>query len=435
MKPRILLVNPPIYDFTAYDFWLKPYGLLEVAGFLRAQAEFTLFDYLDRWHPSVDVRHNTWCQGPFPWTRLPKPTCLKAVPRYFRRYGLERSLFTDLLAQTGPLDICLIPGVMTYWYPGVQEVIEDVRRLQPRAKIVLGGNYPTLCPDHAATLGADLVVSGLDLQPVWDLVRLRPDMHQPALWEAYPRLEVGAIKITDGCPFQCTYCSVQSVYGGFRPRDLTRAKQEFDLLRGCGIKHLAFYDDALLYQPETILRPFLDYVRSAQAGIALHSPNALNARFLTLDLAGAMVSSGFKTFFLGFESASTTWQKATGSKVYSEELAQAVAYLKEAGVPRQNITAYQILGHPNADIQELEVSMRFVQGLGIRGTLADFSPIPGTPDGDACARWVDLSEPLMHNKSAFPALKFGFDAINRLKDLQRALNHAIPDPTPNPDYS
>ena len=23
----ILLVNPPICDFTAYDYWLKPYGL------------------------------------------------------------------------------------------------------------------------------------------------------------------------------------------------------------------------------------------------------------------------------------------------------------------------------------------------------------------------------------------------------------------------
>jgi hypothetical protein len=42
MKPRILLVNPPIYDFSAYDFWLKPYGMLRVAGFLRGQAEFSL---------------------------------------------------------------------------------------------------------------------------------------------------------------------------------------------------------------------------------------------------------------------------------------------------------------------------------------------------------------------------------------------------------
>jgi hypothetical protein len=53
MKPRILLVNPPIYDFSAYDFWLKPYGLLRVAGFLREQGDFELFDYLDRFDPRV----------------------------------------------------------------------------------------------------------------------------------------------------------------------------------------------------------------------------------------------------------------------------------------------------------------------------------------------------------------------------------------------
>ena len=32
MRPRILLVNPPIYDFAAYDFWLKPYGMLRAAA-------------------------------------------------------------------------------------------------------------------------------------------------------------------------------------------------------------------------------------------------------------------------------------------------------------------------------------------------------------------------------------------------------------------
>ena len=41
MRRRILLVNPPIYDFAAYDFWLKPYGLLSVAGRLRGRRSFS----------------------------------------------------------------------------------------------------------------------------------------------------------------------------------------------------------------------------------------------------------------------------------------------------------------------------------------------------------------------------------------------------------
>ena len=59
MTQRILLVNPPIYDFTAYDFWLKPLGLLSVAGLLRGRCELSMFDYLDRLHPSlVDKSQN-----------------------------------------------------------------------------------------------------------------------------------------------------------------------------------------------------------------------------------------------------------------------------------------------------------------------------------------------------------------------------------------
>ena len=138
-----------------------------------------------------------------------------------------------------------------------------------------------------------------------------------------------------------------------------------------------------------------------------------------------MVRLGVRTFYLGFESSNYHWQKQTGSKVFCEELAAAVDYLKLAGADPGDITAYQILGHPAIDIQELEESMRFVNSLGIVGMLADFSPIPGTPDGDACSEWVDLAEPLMHNKTAFTAIRVGFDESNRLKDLQRALNKQL----------
>jgi hypothetical protein len=138
-----------------------------------------------------------------------------------------------------------------------------------------------------------------------------------------------------------------------------------------------------------------------------------------------MVRSGFKTFYLGFESSSPQWQQRTGAKVYSEELAQAVRYLLEAGADPHEITAYQIVGHPDSDIQELETSMHFVHSLGIRGMLADFSPIPGTPDGEVCRRWIDMDEPLMHNNSAFPIFRLGFDELNRLKDRQRQFNRSL----------
>ena len=34
---KILLVNPPIYDFVAYDLWAKPLGLLYLSSILKQQ--------------------------------------------------------------------------------------------------------------------------------------------------------------------------------------------------------------------------------------------------------------------------------------------------------------------------------------------------------------------------------------------------------------
>jgi tRNA A37 methylthiotransferase MiaB len=339
-------------------------------------------------------------------------------------------LFRRFLRERDPCDYVWIETVMTYWYLSVAEVIEDVRTAWPEAKIVLGGNYATLCTDHASRLGADLLITGTDLQPLWEFMAVTPDTDQPALWEVYAAADVGVLKLTEGCPFNCTYCSVPMVYGRFRPRSLERALAELDLLVSRGVWNVAFYDDALLFAAETVLIPFLQEVLRRGAPVNLHTPNALNARFITRELAELMVRAGFKTFYLGFESRSRHWQQHTGGKVYSEEFAEAVRHLIAAGTEPADITAYQILGHPDSDLQELEGSMRFVHSLGVRGMLADFSPIPGTPDGWACGRWVDMDEPLMHNNTAFPIIRLGFDEVNRLKDLQRRLNRTIARPTP-----
>jgi hypothetical protein len=67
------------------------------------------------------------------------------VPRHYRRYGLPRQHFATFLADQGPFDVALIQTVMTYWYPGVKEVIDDLRYFAPHTRIVLGGVYATLC--------------------------------------------------------------------------------------------------------------------------------------------------------------------------------------------------------------------------------------------------------------------------------------------------
>ena len=49
-----LLVYPWIYDFAAYDLWLKPLGLLYIASILRnLGVKVSFIDCLDRHHESL----------------------------------------------------------------------------------------------------------------------------------------------------------------------------------------------------------------------------------------------------------------------------------------------------------------------------------------------------------------------------------------------
>jgi radical SAM superfamily enzyme YgiQ (UPF0313 family) len=421
-KTSILLVNPPIYDFAAYDFWLRPLGMLETAGKI-ADADFKLFDFLDRGHSFYSgkskYKSDESGRGSFYSEIIPKPTVFKDVPRNFRRFGLPKEIFTEFLKTNRPSDFVFIQTVMTYWYLGYKEVIEAVKTYWPKAKIVMGGPYTKICPEHARGIGADYldgddnpakVLAGLTMTPRWDL---------------YARQETAAMKITYGCPFKCTYCTVPIFNKGFSAKPYEQIINEFNFIISLGIKNIAFYDDALLYKADEIIKPFLRYVITNKIKINFHTPNALNARFIDAELADLMIKAGFKSIYLGFESRAEEFQKQTGSKIFDNEFSYAVKNLIAAGADKKNIAAYLILGHPKFEIQNVEESMRFVNSIGVRSMLADFSPIPVVADAKFCEKYVDMSEPLMHNKTVFPILVYGDDKVNLIKDMCRSLNHKV----------
>jgi hypothetical protein len=153
--PHILLVNPWIHDFAAYDFWAKPMGLLTIAGLLRHHGiRVSYMDCLDRFHPSApgtdpSVRHG---RGPYLKTRIAKPSGLNDVNRHYSRYGILPSWFSDDLSRLDIPDLVLVTSLMTYWYPGVQETIEYIKSAFTKTPIVLGGIYARLCHDQPRRL-------------------------------------------------------------------------------------------------------------------------------------------------------------------------------------------------------------------------------------------------------------------------------------------
>lgn len=425
-KPTILLVNPPIYDFTAYDFWVKPYGLLRVGGRLRGRCRLLLWDYLDRFCPENSAdggAAGTFGRGKFRCEKINKPSLFEDIPRHFYRFGKPRESFISYLKTQPPADVVLVATMMTYWYPGVQEVISDIRRIWPRTPIILGGFYASFLPQHAAQLGADEMIIGENFSNSRYLAPLCEQEGLPC-WELYPVLKTAVLTLTVGCPFRCAYCSVSLTKKPFTIRPLAQVIEELKQILRLGATDVAFYDDALLFKAHEGIIPFLDTVLQQGYPVRFHTPNGLHARFLTKPIAQKMVRAGFRTFYIGYESSSPAFHQQDGGKITPEDLLQARDALYQANALK-NAVVYEMLGHPRLDPCQLENSMKTASQLGFQIMLSDFSPLPKTPDGELCGDKINLAEPLNHNKTVFPIRLLGFEQVNQFKDLCRQLNRSV----------
>ena len=437
----ILLINPWIYDFAAYDFWMKPLGLLYAAALIRRDTPHSVsfIDCLDRFHPGL-AGHPAGKpdgRGPFPKEHVPKPEAVRGVPRRFSRYGLPTALFEEELARVPRPDAVLVTSGMTYWYPGIQAVIDLVRRKFGPVPVVLGGIYATLCPGHAkAESGADLVVPGPaeeGLLPALAEVLggAAEDAAGPSAGETLPAPAFDLLRdrrclpvlTSRGCPLRCTYCAGHLLSPGFTQRPPASVLAEIvDGHSRFGTRHFAFYDDALLWGKRSHAWPLFEGLAAAGPRLEFHSPNGLHLREIDAATARLMRAAGLKSLYLSMESTDANLMREKGPKASPADLERALGELEAAGYERSAIGVYLITGLPGQSAASVAESIRFVRGLGAVPRAAYFSPIPGTAEWASLVRAGTLdddADPLLHNKTAFAYLKSGLPP-GELQSLLRA---------------
>ncbi len=438
--PHILLINPWIDDFAAYDFWATPMGLLALAGILRMQGyRISYVDCLDRFHPEVGkgLQADRFGKGHYLKRIIEKPAKLRDVPRRYSRYGLPENLVRKALREAERPDAVLVTSLMTYWYPGVFALIRLLREMMPDVPILLGGIYATLCYDHAVKhAGAQSVIAGAgeasvlkvleELTGFTSLCQFFPDDLDTYPYPAFDlqhAIPYVPILTGRGCPYRCAYCASGFLNPHFERRspahviaELVHWHKEYE------VRDFVFYDDALLVDAEDHLIPILEGVVGAGMSVRFHTPNALHIRPLTREVAQLLFRAGFTTVRLGLETACFDKRAFLDSKVGPREFERAVSCLKEAGFSGEAVGAYLLFGLPGQDYEELESSVETVKALGIRPVLAHYSPIPHTAlwaDALKASRYDLASDPIFHNNSIFPCQKeaFSWEKISRLKKL------------------
>jgi radical SAM superfamily enzyme YgiQ (UPF0313 family) len=437
--PHILLVNPWIHDFAAYDFWAKPLGLLTLASILRDQGvSVSYIDCLDRFHPKAPKTDPKarYGRGPYLKARIKKPEKLRDVQRNFSRYGIKKEwLIEDLNAIHKP-DLILVTSLMTYWYPGVQEAIGVMKAHFPDTPVVVGGIYATLCTDHAVlNSGADKVFSGPGEKHLLSVIEnytgfvshLRFD---PDDFDAYPypalelqhQINYVPLLTSKGCPFACAYCASHILYPERKRQSPEAVREEIGYWhKQYGAIDFAFYDDALLVDSEAHAVPILEEIIRSGLKIRFHTPNAVHVRGISNQTANLMFKAGFKTLRLGLETTHFDNRTQMDIKVTENDFGRAVACLKNAGFTQDQIGAYLLLGLPGQSKDSVAGSIQTVKKSGITPILAYYSPIPHTAlwKTAAQASRYDLdTDPIFTNNAIFPcqAEPFDWQTLTALKD-------------------
>jgi radical SAM superfamily enzyme YgiQ (UPF0313 family) len=315
-------------------------------------------------------------------------------------------------------DVVLVTSMMTYWYPGVLEVLAHVReRFGKDTPIVLGGVYAILCTSHAERhVDNAHVYRTDDLRSLLPLIegltgkRFEKYPHIPS-FDCYPAplhdlslyRRFFSVLTGKGCPFNCTYCASHVLQETFNRRSPSAVLDELrkgrEQLETCNV---AFYDDALLLHAEKHLLPILKKTVQENLKLSIHLPNGIHARFVTEDIASWFKASGVETIRIGLETADPDLQEHIGGKTQNSEFRRAVDLLRSAGYSRKEVGSYVMVGLPGQSPKSIERSIAWVGQSGAAPHISYFSPIPGTKiweEAMNASPFPAYEEPLFQNNT------------------------------------
>lgn len=131
------------------------------------------------------------------YTRYP-PLGLLKIASYHTGQGDTVELVRGCQPVSQSPDTVYVTSLFTYAWKPVHQAVVYYKNAFPNAKVILGGIYATLMPEHAATSGADEIHHGLreeaeDLLPDYSLV---PGWRQSIIFSHR------------GCVNRCPYCAV-----------------------------------------------------------------------------------------------------------------------------------------------------------------------------------------------------------------------------------
>ncbi len=194
----------------------------------------------------------------------------------------------------------------------------------------------------------------------WDLLPM--ESYRAHNWQCLSNLAVrgpyGILYTSLGCPFNCSYCVVNTVYGGpgIRLRDVDRVVEDFEhLVKIYRVKYLRVTDDLFTFRPRRIMELCEKLApRAGDVNIWVYA----RVDTVTEGLLKAMRAAGIRWVCYGIESGQEEVRQGVRKDFRRGRIYEAVDLTRKVGL---HIIGNFIFGLPDDTRESMEATLRMAE--------------------------------------------------------------------------
>ena len=245
------------------------------------------------------------------YTRFP-PLGLLKFTTYFRNKGFKIELVRGCKKPSFTPNEIYVTSLFTYAWKPVHEAVKFYKKLFPKSKIILGGIYASLLPDHAAKSGADVIYQGIFEEvdtcvPAWDLI---------------PEWDGSIIFTSRGCIRNCPFCAVPKIEG--KLREIIPSIKPYVYPKHTKI---ILWDNNILAAKNW--KNIFDELEELNKWVDFNQ--GLDARLINEEVAQKLARLKLKFVRLAYD-----------NKEQRKKLKKAIDHLAEAGIRKRSIIVYTL---------------------------------------------------------------------------------------------
>lgn len=180
-----------------------------------------------------------------------------------------------------------------------------------------------------------------------------------------------------GCPFNCIFCSIHTVWGRkWRARSSKNVVDELEeLYNKYGIREFRFFDDNISWDKKRMIG-ICDEIIKRRLDIRWDTPNGVAIATLNEEVLRKMKKAGYYKIIMGIESGSENTLKFMRKPVSLEHARKIIKICNKIGIWTWSTF---VIGFPNEDRKEIQKTIDFSKNSGLNfATFYIAQPYPGT---------------------------------------------------------